>query len=338
MAIFTKSAGLADSIFGKSQDPIKKFIIETENVAKKESVLEEIFNVMPLDTYAAKFGSMTGTEDFEAVGESGEYPESSPVEGFSKTIEPDTWKAMRKVSLEMIEDATMFSIRQKFSDFAPDWYRTREKFAAAIINAGNATSMTFGKNAKNFVISGADTLALFSTAHTKAAGARSTSTQSNYFDATFSYDNLCRVEELAQKITDDDGEYMGIQPDTIVIPNNARIKRLVADAVWTKGDEHPNTADHGYSYQAGRWKVITWNYLTNYTGITAGTDMWLIMDSRRNAIDGLMFCDRKPLAIKSFVDEYTDNNIWAGRGRFSAAPVNWRSTYMCAPGLGSSIA
>lgn len=338
MAIFMKSSGVADSIYGKSQDPIKKFIIETENVAKKESVLEDIFNVIPIDTYAAKFGSMTGDDDFEAVGEGGEYPESTRVEGFSKTIEPDTWKSMRKVTEEMIDDATMFSIKQIFSDFAPTWYRSREKFGSAILNAGNATTMNFGKNNKNFNIAGADTLALFSTAHTRAAGARATSTQSNYFDASFSYDNLCRVEELMQKFTDDDGEYMGIQPDTIIIPNNARIKRLVSDAIWTKGDEHPNTADHGYSYQAGRWNVITWNYLTNYSGITAGTDVWFLLDSRRNAIDGLMFCDRKPLTIKSFIDEYTDINIWAGRGRYSAAPVNWRALCCCAPGLGSSIA
>jgi hypothetical protein len=338
MAIFTKGAGLADSVFGKSQDPIKKFITETENVAKKESVLEDIFNVIPIETYAAKFGSMTGDDDFEATGEAGEYPESSRVEGFSRTIEPDTWKSMRKVSEEMIDDATMFSIKQLMSDFAPAWYRSREKFGSSILNAGNATSMTFGKNSKNFNIAGADTLALFSTAHTRATGARATSTQSNYFDATFSYDNLCRVEELMQKFTDDDGEYMGIQPDTIIIPNNARIKRLVADAIWTKGDEHPGQVDHGANYQAGRWNVITWNYLTNFSGITAGTDIFLLMDSRRNKIDGLMWCDRKPLTIKSFIDEYTDVNIWAGRGRYSAAPINWRALAACAPGLGSSIA
>jgi hypothetical protein len=68
MAIFMKGSGVADSIYGKSQDPIKKFIIETENVAKKESVLEDVFNVIPIETYAAKFGSMTGDDDFEAVG------------------------------------------------------------------------------------------------------------------------------------------------------------------------------------------------------------------------------------------------------------------------------
>jgi hypothetical protein len=62
------------------------------------------------------------------------------------------------------------------------------------------------------------------------------------------------------------------------------------------------------------------------------------MDSRYNSMAGLMFCERVPLEVKSYIDENTDANIWKGRGRWSAAPVDWRAIARCAAGLGSTIA
>lgn len=332
--IFLKSSALNDDVFKGSQAPIKKFLLDSESTAKREHmVMEEIFNVIDVNDWATKFTGLTSKGNFSDVGENGAYPETSQQQGYSKTIEDTTWKNSFKVSKEMLEDAKIMDIRKEASNFVASYYRTRSQYAAAILNNGASTSMTF--NSVAYDIACNDALALFSTAHTKKV---SDETFSNYFNAGFSYDNLCRVEELMQKFTDDNGNYMDIQPDTIIIPNNARIKRLVADAVWTKGDERPGTADHSYNYQAGRWKVMTWNYLNNPSTISSGYDVWYLMDSRYNAMDGLMFCDRLPLEVKSWVDENTDCNIWGGRARFAAAPVNPRAIACCAAGLGSSIA
>lgn len=330
--IFLKSSALNDDIYGKSQYPIQKFLMESEAAAMKEhAVLEEIFTMFPANEWATKFSSFTSKSNFVPTGENGAYPETDQQQGFSKVIEDDTWKSSFKVSKEMIEDAKMFDIRKEASNFTASYYRTRSQFGAYVINNGASTSMSFG--GKSFDITCNDGLALFSAAHTYKV---TSGTWSNYYNAGFSYDNLCRVEELMQKYVDDNGNYVDIQPDTIIIPNNARIKRLVADAVWTKGDERPGTGDHSYNYQAGRWKVITWNYLSNPSGITSGYDVWYLMDSRYNAMNGLMFCDRKPLEVKSYVDENTDANIWKGRARFAAAPVDPRAIVMCAAGVGTT--
>lgn len=335
MAIFLKSSALNDDVFGKSQHPIKKFIMDTEAAAKSEhAVLESIYSMQTADSFASKFSSQTQKGDFEDVGENGSSPETSEQGGYSRVIEDTTWKKKFQVSKEMIEDANMFDVKKRASNFTASHYRTRSKFGAAILNNGINTTMTF--NSKSYDISCNDSLALFSTAHTSITG--NTGTQSNYFNAGFTYENLCRVEELMQKFTDDDGNYLDIQPDTIVIPNNARIKRLVADALWTAGDQRPGTADNSFNYQAGRWNIITWNYLTNTSGITAGYDSWMLLDSKYNEMNGLMFCDRVPLEVKSYIDDDTDANVWAGRARWMAAPVDWRSICLCAAGLGSSIA
>lgn len=332
--IFMKSSGLNDSVYGKSQDPIKLFLTKDDEQAKKNSQIENIFNVVPLTTYAGKYGYLTTKGDMEPVGEGGAYPELSQQEGYSNTIEPDTFKAKFPVTEEMIEDATMFDVKQSAADFVPSYYRSREKFGSTLLNTGNATTMTF-KN-KVYPINTADNAALFSTAHTSKTGG--TANQSNYFNMGFSYDNLSRAEEAMQKFTDDDGNLLDIQPDTIIIPNNARIKKLVSDAVWSKPDQAANSADNGYNYQAGRWHVITWNYLTNFSGITAGYDMFMLMDSKRNKIDGLIWCDRLDLSVRSWIDDNTGNNIWGGRARFGAKPINWRSIACGAAGLGTTLA
>lgn len=335
--IFLKGSGLNDDVYKGSQAPIKKFLLDTEKELKsQEDAMRQVFNVMTIDGWAAKFTSMTGKGKFSNVGENGAYVRTTQQQGYSKQIEPATWKMDFAVSREMIDDGKMLDIRAMASDFMSSYYQTRVELAAAVMNNGTATTMTV--DGITYDISCNDALALFTTGHTyKTSGG----TWSNYYNAGFSYDNLCRVEELMQKWTVDAGattKFAGIQPDTIVIPNNARIKRQVADALWTKGDERPGTSDHSFNYQAGRWNIVTWNNLTNPSGITSGYDCWYLMDSRYNALEGMTFVERTPLEVKSYIDDATDANVWAGYCRFSAAPVSPRAIAFCCAGAGTSIA
>ena len=335
--IFLKSSALNDDIFGKSQYPIKKFLMESEEAeANAHKVIDMIFDVMPVDDFATKFSGLTSRGNFEDVGENGTYPETEEQVGYTKVIEDTTWKSSFKVSEEMIDDAKMYDVRKKASKFTRSFQRTRNQYGAAILNNGASTTMSF--QSKTYNIACNDTLALFSTAHTSITGGAST--QSNYFNAGFSYDNLCRVEELMNKFVGDNGEFLDIQPDTIIVPNNSRILKLIEDALNTSNGGRPGTADNSGNYQLGRWNIIKWNYLTNPSTITSGYDVFYVMDSRYNKVDSttLAWCDRKPLTVKSYIDEATDANIWAGRARFAAAPVDWRGIAMCAAGLGSSIA
>jgi len=317
--IFSKSSGVNDSVFGKSQDPIRMFLMEEEEAYLKGSQINKIFNIIESDKYGEKFSSMTSKGDFEPVGEGGAYPRTSQRVGYEKFIEPDTWKLSFEVTEEMIEDAKMFDVRSQAKDFMLSYTRTREKFASMFLQYGNQSSFTF--KGKTYQYTCMDGLPLFHTAHTSITG--ETGTQSNLFTYVFSYDNLCLVEEAMQKLTDDNGNLLNIQPDTIIIPNNATIKKLVADAVFTDGDGNkPGTADAGFNFHGSRWNVIVWNQLSK---LSATNDPWFVMDSKRAMIDGLMWIDRVPLTVRSWIDDNTGNNIFGGRARFGAGAVNWRS-------------
>ena len=56
------------------------------------------------------------------------------------------------------------------------------------------------------------------------------------------------------------------------------------------------------------------------------TDMpWFLLDSKGlEDMDGAIFQDRVKLIVRSVLDDNNDNNLWKGRGRYSAGFADWR--------------
>jgi hypothetical protein len=325
MAIFSKASNVNDSVFGKSQEPIKLMVEQQEEAQEKFSVIPHLFMKDETTNFAEKYTYETSLQDFQPVGENGAYPKSTFQEGYSKVIEPDTWKNSFEVTLEMIEDAKMGKVKQRTLGFMIAYNRVREKFGTALWNSGQNKTINFG--GKTFDISAADAKALFATDHPSKTGKGSA--QSNLFNNIFSYDALSYAEEAMQYFRDDDGELLNLQPDTIVIPNKARIKKLVFDAIGAEGI--PENANNSASYQYDRWNIVFSSFLDN-TGASTG-DSWGLMDSKFNETQGgLVWLERVPLSIRSTVDDNTDANVWRGRCRYGAAPNNWRPFLKSVPG------
>ena len=121
-----------------------------------------------------------------------------------------------------------------------------------------------------------------------------------------------------QNVKDDDGNKLNLQPDTIIIPNDPRIKAKVFEVLGA--DYKPGTGDNDSSYNYGRWNIIVWTFLGSPAGMTAGKSWFMIQDSEWNEnYAGLVWIDRIDLTIKSEIDADTDANIWRGRGRYGAA-------------------
>lgn len=337
--IFSQGSGVNDSIFGKSQAPIKAVIEQGVESFQEMSAIDKIFYMDSSSNYAEKYTSETSLGDFEDVGENGAYPKTSMQEGFSKTIEPTTWKSSFEATQEMIEDAKFGKIKSRASIFATSYNRTREKFAADMIAGGLGTSITLNK--KKYDTKSADGVSLFSTAHpsiTKGCGP-----QSNIFKSTNAFTQaviqkmLDTVQEKMQKFTDDDGNLLNVAPDTIIIPNNGAIKRMIFGAVGSELD--PATNNNAVNFQLGLWNVIVWNYLPSGLG-TGSKPYFIMLDSKFNQdYMCLPWVDRLKLTVKSDIDSNTDANVWKGRARFGAGFNNWRSISICGEGLtGSELA
>lgn len=317
--VFSMASGVNDSIYGKSQAPIKLFIEKRGEAFEAASALDSLFCMQKSNHYGEKIASMTGMSGFQPVGENGAYPTDGMQESYSKFLESVTWKDSFAISQEMIEDANLMDLKKQPQAFTTGYYRTREKFGAALYGAAisGATSVQFG--GKRFDVTCADEKPLFSTQHPSIVSSKLK--QSNKFTNPFSADALGMLEAKMQHFTDDNGEILDVSPDTILIPNDHALKKAVFEAVGA--DKDPNTANNGFNYQFGRWNIICWSYLDQY--ITAAGSPWILLDSAYNKdYAGAVWLDRKELTVRSDLDNNTDANVWRGRARFVAGFNDWR--------------
>lgn len=320
--------GVHNSIFGKSQVPIKLYMEKRAEAFEQVSLLPNLFRMETSKNWAEKLSGDTALDDMEAVGEGGSYPVSDYQEGFSNDVEHMTWKNSIQVTQEMVEDAKLYHMKKKANGLITSGNRTREKFGRALY-AGGLVGTTVKYAGKKFKCNAADGKPLFSKEH-KFAKEKEKSTQSNLFSNPFSADILTKAETEMQNYKGDNGELVAVAPDTIWIPNNAELKDKVLSAIGA--DKDPETNNNGYNIHHGRWNVLIDPYLTMMLDVLKIKSVpWFLMDSQfiQNE-DGAVWFDRKPMAVKSDIAD-NDNNVWKARARWSALFGNWR--FICAGGM-----
>lgn len=322
--IFSEGSGVADSAFGLAQAPIKSVILTQAQLWESRQLYPKIFKQENSTHAMEQYSSFTDLGDYEAVGENGAYPSTGFQEGFKKIIENVTWKSQFAISQEAMEDATLPGVKQGASKLGRTYERTREKLCADwLAGAVGADSITRGKF--SFSTKGADGVRFFSTAHPNFFN--SSITQSNLFADEFSADALKYAAAAMNGFKDEDGEYVDVEPKTIIIPNNPALLKAVLAAVGTPDD--PETANNTFNYSCGIWNVLVWQQLN----ATLGNDskVWFLLDGDYNdLVGGAILQNRTAQTIKSVIDD-NDANVWKGRCRFGVGANDWRA--FCAGGV-----
>lgn len=329
--IFSQGSGVNNDVFGKSQEPIKMFLEKKVETFEKLSVVDKIFAKENSKNYAEKYSSMSSMNGFEPTGEGGAYPQDEMQEGFSKIIENETWKDKFVITQEMVEDSKVIDFKKKPTAFINGYNRTKEQFGAALLGGAIASpSVVF--RGKKWATTSADNKSVFATDHpSKVKGPA----QSNKFSNAFSDDALAMMESAMQDFRDDNKNVLAITPDTIIVPNIASLKKSVFAAVGA--DKDPNTANNGFNFLFGRWRIIVWQYLNQF--IQEGTAPWILLDSTYNEENKTaVWQNRLDLTVKSYIDENTDNNVWAGRARFAAGFNDWRGIAVGGVADGTTLA
>lgn len=314
-------SGLNGTIYGDCQVPLKAFLESRGEAFQRESLLPYLYRMEKSRHWSERYSSETAMGDFEPVGEGGDYPKTGFEDGYFRDIVNMTFKQSFSVTKELVEDCLLGTMKQRANKLVTAYGRTREKFGR-ILYAGGLYGTTVSYKGKTFACGSADGQALFSKTHpNKVNGAK----QTNLYKGTFTNTLLGKIETEMQNIKGDNGELLGVAPDTIWIPNDVALKDAVFSAVGA--DKEPTSGNNAFNYQFGRWNIIVDPYLT-----AALADMgkssekpFFLLDSKFIELnDGPIFQDRVPLEVKSIIDTNNDNNVWQGRARFGAGFVDWR--------------
>ena len=88
----------------------------------------------------------------------------------------------------------------------------------------------------------------------------------------------CRMQDFR----DDNGQVPAIAPDTIIIPNDWKLKKDLFAALGA--DKDPNTSNNGFNYTFGRFHIVTWQYLNQFiNGRTSRGSCWTATITRNAA-------------------------------------------------------
>lgn len=313
-------SGVVDSMFGKSQFPIKSYLEKRGEALEQASLLPNLFRMENSKHWAERYTGETAMDDFEPVGEGGSYPNTGFEEGFPKDIVNETWKNQFAVTQELVEDNRLSTMKKRANKLITAYARTRERYGRAMYVGGlTGTTVQFGT--KTFDCAAADHKALFAKDHPAKVKGKA---QSNLFTGDLTAANLSLLETRMQNTVGDNGELLNIAPDTIWIPNDGVLKDKAFAAVGS--DKNPTDSTNAYNQQYGRWNILVDPYLTEALERAGITDKpWFLLDSKILAdMDGAIFQDRVKLIVRSVLDDNNDNNLWKGRGRFAAGFADWR--------------
>ena len=318
--VISISSRVVDSIYGNSQAPIRSYVMKRAEAFEQESLLPYLFRMERSRHWAEQYGGETAMENFVPVGEGGSYPLTGFEESFQKTLVNETWKQSFAITRELVDDAQLGKMKQRANKLMTSYYRTREMFGRSLY-AGGLLGTEVQIGGKKFSTASADGKKLFATNHiAKVKGNQ----QSNAFAGEFTAANLDAVETMMQNTKGDNGELLAIAPDTILIPNDAALKRKVFEVVGA--DKDPDSGDNGFNFQFGRWKVLVDPYLTMaLQQLGVQTAPWILLDSKFiQENDGAIWQDRVKLELSSEIDDNNDNNKWKGYARFTGGFVDWR--------------
>jgi hypothetical protein len=332
--ILSESSNNAKALYGEIQAPIAAFLERRDEawMHDESNIAAKIFKRVNSTHHTEAFTGVGATDSFDPVGENGAYPQSSTEQLYEKYVTAVTWKGSFSISQEMMEDKMDNVLVGKPQIFIDSYHRGRSKFFAGLLGAAIKNQAAYKQGNFSFETTTADGAKLFSTAHAcKIKGAN----QCNAFTDAFSATALGKLATKMQNFHDDNGNMLVMNPDTIIIPNDAAIKEAVFGVLGAHND--PTTAaGNKFNYLFGAWNVLVWNELNQYCAGSTNTP-WILMDSQFNQrYDGAIDLMRKDLTVTSEI-AHNDANVWKGRARYTGAFVDFRCLAAGGLSFGSNL-
>lgn len=348
--IFNIHEAVQNSAFNVLQEPIKMMMDNQTEAFEKESIINKVFVMKTTDKFREEFRSMTAmdgfkpTEDMEVAGIV-DFEES-----YNKQFLFQTWTSSFVISKQTMEDKQDMDISMMSQKFIKSFGRTREQYAVNFIAAGlGKTHAEYkigaaagkGMDTEDGTIEGTKRQ-YFHNQHKPVGHGKEgrNFVQSNKFYADIAglngegemapnveeavLDTLGQVESIMSKYKDDKGNIVPVNVDTIVIGQNYRLLDILQRGLKSKYGAAMD--GNGVNLQYGKYKIVVSPYLSGVDGFEDSDNSLILLSSERNREGlGLVWFDRKPLEVRSYIEDKTEANVWAGRARWGAGFGDFRA-------------
>lgn len=290
------------------------FFLGYSGEGRRTSMIPTIFNLQGSDLADEKVLGIGGISsagwNFE---DSGRVQYDEPTKGFEETFTHHEFARGVMVERKLIDDNRIPQALDAAGNLGDSAFRMREKAAANVFN--NAFSAAVSETLDDYGTdaTGPDSVALCSDAHDTSPS--DTTNLVNEGTLALTAANLSTTRQLHMALTDMTGDLLNVMPDEILVPPELEDTALTI----VRSQQDPASANNAINPQAGRWRVITWHYLTD-------SNAWWTMDSglRRQH---LRWYDRIPLEFDREQDFDTLIAKWRAYMRFSLGWVDWRFIY-----------
>lgn len=233
-----------NTIFDKSTAQKKDFVKAIYSVEKSAKAAE----------YNLGAGALGPMDEWEASGRQVSYEDIN--KGFKSTYLHKKYSKGLELERELLDDDQYGEIRKRTRSLAQSVWYTRQVHGAKIFNNAFTTAL------------GPDTKPLCSASHPIAPG--SATIFSNAGTTALSAAGVETTRTAMMAWTDDKGNMLALNPDTLIVPTALRKAALViADS-----DKEPSTANNDINIWHGSLDVIEWPFLTDINA-------WFMVDSER---------------------------------------------------------
>ena len=281
---------------------LREVFYTTSEALAATSRIPMLFDVSGSQRAFEEFLQIGGMGNWQAYEGAIEYDDLA--KGYKTTLTPAEYVRGFKIERRLVDDELYSIFRDYPAELAMAAMRTREVHAASVFNNAFSTDYL-----------GGDSKPLVEDDHPKSPS--NSGTQDNEGALSLTYPNVVTTRQLMRAWTDDRGNLIPLNPDTLLVP-----PELEDDAYKiVRTPNEPDTTDYAANFVGGFIRqVIVWDYLTD-------ANAWFTIDSVA-AKRSLKWLDRVPL---EFALDPTSNfrleSRWRGYMRYSYGWKDWRWVY-----------
>ena len=348
--IYNIEEAIKNSAFNVLQEPIKMILDNQKEAYEQNSIISKFFVMKTTDRYMEEYRSQTSMDGFKPTEDMEVAPISDFEESYFQQFTFQIWTNSFVISKQTMEDGKLMDVDMKANAFIKGYNRTREQYAVAMIGAALGNTGNTYEDLKITAKSGKgmDTVTgdiegerqqYFHGQHKTVLlrDGRPQITQSNKFTATLNFtddvtpdleekvlDVLGQVESIMATYKDDKGNITPVEVDTIFVGQNYRLIDILTRGLKSKYGASMD--GNGINTQYGKYKIVVSPYLSGIDGFKDADNGLILASSSRNREGlGAVWFDRKPLEVRSYKDDKTEANVWAGRARWGAGFGDFRA-------------